>query len=386
MGYSNIMPSKKNQHYVPQSYFRLFSDDGRRIYLYNLERKKLIEGNIKHLCSEKYFYSKNTSVEDALSQLEDLGQKTLRKIIDDKKLSGLSQDELNHLKSYILFQYGRTKSSGDSATELANDILDCIKPDILREAKSKGEHVTKEGLDSCKLVLKNPVGAPLTISMLSGILIYDLSPVLLVNNSKTDFIFSDSPVVLFNSYFNDKIKEGTIGYTSTGLQIFYPVNSGLMLFLFDPDYYRVRVGRGSTIKVSKNKDVQRINGLQIINADENVYFQNPAMLNKVKQKHRELRDNIPARKTDFEKVATAPTEDGGYKELYRTSRAKYQYNLEKLSFLKHNPSAGDRSGIRNEKLADIVSKVIDDVFTGKISSMAELSKFLSELEKKGEFN
>ena len=380
------MPAKKNQHYVPQSYFRLFSNDGKRICLYNLKRRSLLEVSIKHQCSKNYFYSKNTVVEDSFSQLERLSQKTLRKIITQKNLSDLSSDELNHLKSYILFQYGRTKSSGDSVTELANDLFGCLKPDILKDAKSKGKSITKEGLDSCKIVYEKPVGIPLIVSMLSGILIYDLFPVLLVNHSKTDFIFSDNPVILFNSFFNDTVKEGTIGFSSTGLQIFYPINSGLLLFLFDPNYYLIKVKRGLTLKVSKNKDVQRINGLQIINADENVYFQNPKMFNTVKQRHMELEKNIPAKKTEFVKVATNPTKEGGYKELYRTSRTKYQYNLEKLSFLKHNPSVSNKMGIRNEKLARIHSKVVDAVLSKKISSMDKLSQFLSELEKKGEFN
>jgi len=380
------MPAKKNQHYVPQSYFRLFSNDGKSICLYNLKRRKLLEVSIKHQCSKNYFYSKSTSIEDTFSQLESLSQKTLRKIIAEKKLYNLSSDELNHLKSHILFQYGRTKSSGDSVTETANAILDWLKPHILENAKARGESITKEGLDSCKIVLEQPVGTPLIISMLSGILIYDLSPILLVNHSKTDFIFSDSPVVLFNSFFNDKVKEGTIGYCTTGLQIFYPINSRLMLFLFNPNYYLIKVMENHTIKVSKDKDVQRINGLQIINAHENIYFQNTEMFDEINQIHTELEKYIPDKKTEFETVVATPPKKGTYTEIFRTSKAKYRYNLEKLSFLKHNPSASNKIGIRNEKLARIHSKVVDAVLRKKISNINELYQFLSELEKKGEFN
>ena len=364
----------------------MFSDGGKRICLYNLKRRDLLEVSIKHQCSENYFYSKNTAVEDTFSRLEGSSQTILRKIIVEKNLYKLSLDELNHLKSYILFQHGRTKNSGDSVTELANNLFNRLKPDILKDVKSKGKSIAKESLDRCKIVLEKPVGIPLIVSMLSGILIYDLFPVLLVNHSKTDFIFSDNPVILLNSFFNDKVKEGTIGFSSTGLQIFYPINSELLLLLFDTNYYLIKVKSDLTIKVSKNKDVQRINGLQIINADENVYFQNPEMFDKVKRRHLELEKYISAKKTEFVKVATTPTKEGCYKELYRISEIKYQYNLEKLSFLKHNPSVSNKIGIRNEKLARIHSKVVDAVLSEKISNMNELSQFLSELEKKGEFN
>ena len=67
------MAEKKNHHFVPQSYQRLFSNDGKGIGVYNIKKNLLInQSSIKNTMSKNYFYSKNQNVEDALAEIERL--------------------------------------------------------------------------------------------------------------------------------------------------------------------------------------------------------------------------------------------------------------------------------------------------------------------------
>ena len=129
------MVQGKNQHYVSQFYFRQFSSDGKSVYMYNLKRNLCRSVKFKDQCSKNYFYSKNPKIEETFSHLEGLSAASLQKIIKSKSLFNLSSDELNHLKSHILFQDGRTKTSGDVATEMANCLFNVLKPDILKKLR-----------------------------------------------------------------------------------------------------------------------------------------------------------------------------------------------------------------------------------------------------------
>ena len=102
--------------------------------------------------------------------------------------------------------------------------------------------------------------------------------VLLINNSEFDFIASDNPIVLFNSYFNKVQDRGVIGLQSPGLQIFFALNNKLALLLYDVKCYSTGERRHqedfSTISVNSIDDIDSINSLQILNCDENVFFSN----------------------------------------------------------------------------------------------------------------
>src|SRR3989344_1067808 len=132
------MAQNKNQHYVPKFYFRLFSKNQNSICSFNISNEKFIEhASIKSQCSKDYFYSKDKKIENTFSQLENLAKEKLDRIIKNKSLDCLSMEEIGRLKIVL-----------------------------------KSNHT-------------------LLISMLAGILLYDLKIVLLENKSKIDFIFSD---------------------------------------------------------------------------------------------------------------------------------------------------------------------------------------------------
>lgn len=368
------MVQNKNQHYVPKFYFNLFSKNRKTICAFNIPDKVFIEhATIKGQCSKGYFYSKNPEIEKSFSWLEGLANRNLKKIIENGSLSYFSEEEKHHLKSHILFQHGRTKYAYDRENEIANYMFDSLKPKFYQKAKESGQEISWDLIKDMKIVLNS--SSSLILSMMSGILLYDLDIVLLENKTKVDFIFSDNPVVFFNSYFNDSHPYGTIGMASTGLQIFYPINSKLMIYIFDSNFYSLT--DLDIIKIYKSKDIQRLNGLQIINCDKNIYFEDINQKGNIIERYNQIKSKKPQKKSEYEVMGSRIAENGTYRELVRTSSPKIKYKLKKLSFLKHK-NTNIEFGIRNPELMGINRKIVHAVEDGKIKSMDDLSNFLKE--------
>lgn len=371
------MPQDKNQHFVPQFYFRKFSKDGKTICLFNFKNKLFIpNATIKGQCSRSYFYSKNPEIEKGFSLLEGLGNKLISKIIKNQNLSCLNEEEKQNLKAHLLFLHGRTEYARESEEETANALFDMIKPNFLAYAKKEGLEITPEDLS--KMRIKSNSKYSLFISMMSGALLFDLDMVLLENQTQKGFIFSDNPVVFFNSFFNNKIPTGTQGFSSTGLQIYFPLNSKLALFIFDPNFYEFP--NKEIIKIKNEADIQRLNGLQILHCNENIYFENIKMQKHILLRYNQIKSKRPNQKTENEIVTSRIAEDGTYRELWRTSSAKIKYDLEKLSFLTHKKN-DTPYGIRNPQLSEINQKLMDAVEKREVKSQGDLKKFFDDLAK-----
>jgi len=366
----------KNQHFVPQFYFKKFSKDGRHICLFNTINKKFISNaTIKGQCSKSYFYSKNIEIEKGFSLLEGLGNKLISQVIKNQNLSCLSEEEKQNLKSHLLFQRGRTEYARESEEETANSLFDMMKPKFLEYAKKEGLNITPEELS--KMKIKSNSKTSLFVSMMSGGLLFDLDMILLENKTQSDFIFSDNPVVFFNSFFNDKTPSGTQGISSTGLQIYFPLNSKLALLIFDPNFYEFQ--NKEIIKIRKESDVQRLNGLQILYCNENLYFENIKMQKCILLRHNQLKSKRPSKKTTQGVVASRIAEDGTYRELWKTTTTKVKYDLEKLSFLTHKKN-DTPYGIRNPQLSEVTRKLMDAVEKKEIKSQEDLKKFFDNLK------
>ncbi len=370
------MAQSKNQHFVPQFYFRNFSKNGGTICLFNLNNKKVIpNATIRGQCSKDYFYSKDTRVETEFSHLEGLWNKSISNIINTQSLNCLNEQEKHHLKAHLLFQHGRTEYARESEEETANALFDMMKPKFLEYAKEKGMNITPEEVKNMKI--KSNSRYSLFVSMISGMLLFDLEIALLENKSKTDFVFSDNPVILFNSFFNDKILGGTQGIASTGLQIYCPVNSRLALFLFDPNFYDL--GKRDIIHIRKDSDVQRLNGLQIIYCNENLYFEDIKMEKNILLRYNQIKSKRPLEKTENRVIGSRIAEDGTYRELCRTSSSKIKYDLEKLSFLSHRDTDVPY-GIRNPELVRINRELMDAVEKGEVRSQEDLNRFFDKIQ------
>lgn len=283
------MVENKKQHYVPRFYFRLFSKDTTHISIYNLDNKNAFYGPYDTLCYENYFYGKDTEFERTLSPLESKFAEIVKKIIDNKSLNKLELEDYFFLSLFITFQKTRTRRSKEQTERYFENFSEnVIKPLMCSDPSFREAGIKREDINKFQIKNKNSHAQTMFTGLTGNSLILDLTPTLLINNTKNDYIFSDNPVILYNQYFNHKKDMGYTGFQSEGLQIFLPLNSKIAILLYDPKYYRIPSGVDSTVEISSEKDIDSINRLQFFNCEKNIFFSDYSNSEYVKLLHQSI--------------------------------------------------------------------------------------------------
>lgn len=355
------MPEYKKQHYVPQFYFRFFSVDGKNINIYNLNRKDFFIGSIKNTCSKPFFYSKNPDIEKSFRDLEENQTKTLKKILQDESILTLTRKEYySFLLSFVLFQLSRTKTERKKAKKMTKIFSEeVIKPFILSDKRAKNLGITKKMLDDVDITFPGDHLMNMSISLKSVPLIADLVPIMLVNKTESNFIFSDTPVLKHNTFFNHIKTGGTKGFQSTGLQIFCPLDDKHMLIFFDCDFYDAILNRPNLVEIKKETDVDSLNSLQYLYCDENVFFSLQNDPKYIKRLHNKLL-GIRSREIIKKEKMIFPIDKKSYAEVLHTFTGNIDYSL-RLSFLRPKKTK-KKLGVRNPELLKIHREISDKIW------------------------
>lgn len=257
------MPEHKKQHYVPQFYLKRFSTDGKRINIWNMQRKKKIySGSLRAQCYKDYFYGKQLGVEKILGEtIEGAVAKIFENIEKHSILPEPLSAEHFTLIIHMLAQHGRTKYAADSL----NEVNDWLMRQIYRgKANAEGEQY--------KIPVKDTPLVSLGLSIQGYPLLLDLNYNLLVNKTEVEFVTSDNPVVFYNQFFSFRENVSSTGVQTKGLQIFLPIDPFNALVFYDPWIYSIENSRGRIVEVSFENDVHAINTLQMCSALNSVYF------------------------------------------------------------------------------------------------------------------
>ena len=95
----------------------------------------------------------------------------------------------------------------------------------------------------------------------------------LVLSTASSFIVSDNPVFKYNQYCEDIDYMGITGAVCKGLQMFLPLSPSASIFLYDTKTYAIRLmDRFTRRSVASDADVDALNSMQLIAAEDNVYF------------------------------------------------------------------------------------------------------------------
>ena len=260
------MSKKKNQHYVPQSYLRLFSYDKKNIGVYISAKDIITIGTIKHQASGDYFYSENLDIENRFKDIEDLGIESFKRIITCDKYEW---ELIEYLNAYvfIIIQYARTLVSAKSFEENSQEIL-------INMLKAKTG--LKEIDPHLKFHFERPVLWSINTysSLLSSCL--DLKyKILLIDKERVNerFITSDNPACMFNPLFTAcKIKDSEgISLGSKGLIIFITITPLHAILIYDADTYKIGNRKGR-VTIRNDKDVSILNKLVVINSNEVLFY------------------------------------------------------------------------------------------------------------------
>lgn len=274
------MADRKNQHFVPQFYFRLFSTTGKTICTLLTRSGKIIpSAAIKHQCARNNFYG-SKELESLFNKLEDRHSSAIRAALDiawNRDADFFSSEEWASLLEAVIFQRSRTALEVQKHQPAQEKmILEMFKhhlritsnaenlDEIIRHIDAGNVHVTEKP--------EAVIARHVSIGLENVSAITDLRFCLLRNRTDYPFIFSDAPVVFHNSYCKNVRNRGVLGLQCPGLQILFPLNSQTAALFFDGDKYQCTFGDYIQHDVVLRSDVSQLNALQLHHSLNAAYF------------------------------------------------------------------------------------------------------------------
>ena len=261
------MAEKKNHHIIPQSYQRLFSNDGKNIGIYVIKKNLIInQSPIKSTMSKDYFYSKDPKIEDSLSEIEGLFMLAFHKLENNHDYSLHEVERLNIL-AYVMIQLGRTtymsKKLSDDVNEMSLEIF---------KRCTGAEQIDPH------LEFRFDEPPLFSLSVYSDMItdMADLSFKLVCIDSKCDsyFITSDCPAFTINPYFEYLGYAGVYILGYKGVCLMMPLTPKLMILFYDSNIYKVGNRKGKLV-INEAKVVDTINML-IANEANEILAYNPS--------------------------------------------------------------------------------------------------------------
>lgn len=321
------MADNKKHHFVPKFYLRMFSEDGCSINLFNVKAKRRISrAPLKNQCYRDYFYGKDGIHEKALGQIEGAAAEALRRLVRAESMPPMNDFDFSTILIYLMVQRFRTGYQVDAL----NEMVDAF-------AKRALQHQCgEEELGRMTISLSGLSNLAVRHAMTAYVIIHDLQWLIVKAPAGSEFLTSDTPVVLANPFFPKRAGAARIGIAHKGLQLFFPVTPRLAITLFDRDVYRTNgpmVNAG--LVVALPADVHQMNILHAASSYENIYFVSDAA--RVDAAAREAARHRPPRKNTqrvFEKNDSILEK----RELIFTSQESASFDMT-VSFLREKKSA-----------------------------------------------
>lgn len=223
----------RNQHYVPKCYLRNFSDGDKFIATFLHSRDRFIkEAGLDSVAFKEYLYGKDLVIENILKKLEGDWAETFKAIIANKDVSNDEMEKIIfQIMSFIAFQNARTLRIYDTQVELKNFLTTFIY-DHSKTPDDAKKTLNRYYPNGCNLM-----EAPINTTLSTIETFKDLQLLVIENNSETEFITSDNPVVLYNKFLTNRDYRGNYGLASKGLCILVPLTPKICICLFDPKIY-----------------------------------------------------------------------------------------------------------------------------------------------------
>lgn len=271
--------SQVNQHYVPQFHFRNFSKDGKHICALLRGNGKIIpSAPFRHQCSRKNFYG-SQELERAFSGLEGQHASAIRaalKFASEDGPTSFSVENMFRLLQAIMFQRGRTALEIQKSSDAKCAMHLTAFRHFIEHTEGDNREEILRAIDEGKVsVSENPqsnVVESIGIFLPMTIGITDLHLCFLRNQTDYPFLFSDAPVVFYNTWGWNVRNRGVLGIQCPGLQIFYPLSSTVTAMLIDANRYRGPWSDQVVLDLHRRADVSQLNALQIHHAMSTVYF------------------------------------------------------------------------------------------------------------------
>ena len=349
------MVEYKKQHYVPQFYLKRFSDDGTGLCRYLLASKASERRSIDKIATLFWFYGEGQVApifERAMSTLEEQHSKIFEEILEKQRLmlkeivpphtpQITSEDERYwhnyfNLLRFVILTATRTKQAKKESEALANTIWKTL---LARSEKAKESGISPEAIEQLTLTRDKAAVESMGLAINPGpLFLLDLDMKLLVNKTGVPFFTSDSPAVfVFHRFPMQKEPNAEdwellskklpslgalsawkiiLDWQAPGLMIFLPLSEEITLWLFDPRVYKPIDDTEDCVFLSNKSDVNELNKLQALNADEFLIFSNPNCSDEyISSLHNELEGRRAQRTAEMKKF--------GYSKIFYESQFSF---------------------------------------------------------------
>jgi|SRR3972149_1443164 len=225
----------EQQHYVPRFLLKNFAHGKKpKIFAYDKSNDKRFHTNIKNVAAENGFYDLEVedgvlTMEPNLAHLEANTSGIIKKLIKDRNIKSLSEDEVAILALFLAVQFVRTKEHrlkfehlGKQVAQKLHDMRGVSKENI-KELIRSSESVPEDKLFGLRSLVKAKEFVPHFLNK---------AWVLLETTPKNPFFISDNPIGLHNDM--DFGPYGNLGLAAKGIQIYLPISSTLCLNLLCP--------------------------------------------------------------------------------------------------------------------------------------------------------
>lgn len=307
-----------NQHYVPQCLLKHFGQNvknAKRLNIFDISRSHVrYNQSITENFSQNYFYDRDNSVEDLLSQKIEAPAAT----VIDKLVNGqLAISDKDHpaLLRFISALLCRTPQAREKALSFINSFFDSVVEKLLSlngfDPNDSGK-VWMHPKDPSDLV---------SVITLQGIIdagiLVDLGIHIIKNNTTSEFCISDHPAFVYNWFYKDLEHPAITSLTAQGLQIFLPLSPNLLICLYDSEVYKYGKKNSNVTTVSSDYDIEILNSFQIMNAESIIGFRDKNSEASLKELYRKNKD-IKIHQHESLIVEEKHNEDGKLKTTHLT--------------------------------------------------------------------
>ncbi len=273
------MADRLNQHWVPQYYFRFFSNGTSHIHLLLKSQERLVlNAPIRGQCARRKFYGP-AKFESALATLESTDAAVIRRVITHawNPEAAMQHEDHRLICRACVFQRARTSlEANKDGPALESFSLYAFRHYLATAPGIDDRERMLAAIDSGQVKVKAArqyvVALAMSKALRSAPLLLDLGLRLLRNRSDFPFIFGDAPVIFANPSLAKIHSRGVLGLTSPGLIVLWPLDSRTMLLLLDEAAYEGEVIEGEVIDVVNRGDVSQLNALQLHHSEGVVYF------------------------------------------------------------------------------------------------------------------
>lgn len=344
----------KKQHYVPRMILRNFATDESKnsINIYLVKQNKFIySGALYGQAYGNNLYGSDQKLETAFQLIESGFCSALDKLRVGNLT--LTDEEISHIKIFILFQYNRTPA----AVKFHNDSLNQIVKNLAVHDKKLKNH-----LDDFTVGLNNPYLFLFKMSVDMSYVINDLKIGLVENSTESEYVIGEHPIVIINPFLCSKMWPGSKnGLGVKGAVIIFPISPKYSLILYDGQRYKLANFKKKVN--ASDQDVSKLNLCQFFNTDNCIYFNKPSsetyytQLNTdstvYRQSTKSTLDVYPQKKNKKEKTTTelvkmgtkdlpieqtfsflAMTEQSFYEDLGNTMNIEREYLTEIRRYMK----------------------------------------------------